>query len=111
LAWLPVLFWCGLIFYLSNLPHLRMTEAWWDMIVRKIAHLVEYAILARLIKRALTLTTAWPRKRVFTTALVGAILYAVSDEFHQNFVEGRVGSVRDIVIDSIGAWLGLVLIP
>jgi VanZ family protein len=110
-AWLPVLLWCGLIFYLSGVPYLRITQAWYDIILRKIAHLGEYAILVRLIVRALTSTTLWAWKTVFAAALVLTILYASTDEYHQTFVAGRVGCVHDILIDTAGAWLGLGIIP
>ena len=36
-------------------------------------------------------------------ALAIAVLYAVSDEFHQSFVEGRNGSPLDVGIDTVGA--------
>ena len=104
--WGPVVFWCGLIFYFSHQPHLRIVEAWWDLIVRKIAHMVEYGILARLFSRALTGSApAWTSRKVWQTAFVLTVLYAVSDEWHQSFIPGRVGSVVDVGIDSLGAAL------
>jgi VanZ family protein len=38
-----------------------------------------------------------------------AVLYAVSDEVHQTFVAGRHGSPRDVLIDAVGAALGLLV--
>lgn len=45
----------------------------------------------------------------YLTAAGLAILYACSDEFHQLFVEGRAGLVSDVIVDSVGAVLGLAL--
>ena len=45
----------------------------------------------------------------YLTAAGLTILYACSDEFHQLFVEGRAGLVSDVIVDSVGAVLGLAL--
>ena len=81
---------------------------------RKCAHLAEYALLSTLLWRALhhsirRQTAAW-RWDVAGWALLGAALYAVSDEIHQSFVPSRQGSVRDVLLDSTGAALGLLLV-
>jgi VanZ family protein len=70
----------------------------WDTILRKCAHVTEYAILAFLLRRAVT--TPW--------AAAAAFLYACSDEYHQSFVVGREGRPRDVAIDSIGIVIGLL---
>jgi VanZ family protein len=107
--WIPVLGWAALIFYFSSLPHLRITQAWWDLMVRKIAHLAVFGVLAWLIARALAGSAAWREPRLRTTALSMAILYAMSDEVHQSFVPGRYGSWIDVAIDGAGASLALAL--
>lgn len=101
--WLPVFLWAALIFYLSSMPDLRSDfPDDLDFVLRKIAHVLEYAVLAVLLARA------WPqRKYLFWEAFAVAVFYAASDEFHQLFVIGRDGSLRDVLIDSIGAFLGL----
>ncbi len=110
--WLPVLLWATLIFYLSHIPYLRMVEGPWDFLLRKIAHMVEYAILARLLARALMHSfDTWTWKKVFVVTLTLCALYAVSDEYHQHFILGRVGSPRDVAIDTAGAWLALGILP
>jgi len=109
--WAPVVVWCGLIFWLSGIPHLKITEAWWDVIARKAAHIGEYAILARLLARALAGTTFWSWKKIFAGSLVLSILYAGTDEYHQTFVPGREGCLRDVTVDGVGAWLALGLTP
>ena len=76
------------------------------VIVRKAAHFSEYALLGFLISAT---CLSFGRKYGFTTAVswVSGTLYAVSDEIHQYFVSGRSGHVRDVLIDSIGIFLGV----
>ncbi len=81
-----------------------------SFIVRKTAHATEYGILAVLAFVAAMQWFAWERRWYYMSALGLAVIYAVSDEFHQTFVSGRGGSLRDVVIDSGGAVLGLVLL-
>ena len=109
--WLPVLVWAGLIFFLSSIPYLRITQAWWDHIARKAAHMVIFGIFARLVARALTRGTFWSWRRIFAWSLVSAFLYACSDEYHQNFVPGRNASATDVAIDTFGAWIALGMKP
>lgn len=109
--WSPVVAWCGVIFYLSHIPHLRILEGPWDFILRKMAHMVEYGVLARLLVRAFVGSTFWSWKRIFIWSLAFSVLYACTDEYHQTFVPGRVGSFYDVTLDSIGAWLALGLKP
>jgi VanZ family protein len=98
-AWLPVILWCAVIFALSAVPSLRTGLGAWDLIVRKLAHVTEYAVLAALLVRA----TKQP-----PVALLLGTLYAASDEFHQTFVRGREGRPRDIVIDAVGLIIGVL---
>src|SRR5207342_754497 len=76
-AWLPVLLWAAVIFAFSSIPSLGTGLGTWDLVLRKLAHLTEYAILGALLLRALQHPTV--------AILVGA-LYATSDAFHQHFV-------------------------
>ena len=85
-----------------------------QLMLRKSGHLTEYAVLAMLLWRAVRQPApsdarvwSWP-----TTALVIflAALYAASDEFHQYFVATREASIWDVVLDTIGAGLGLGLL-
>ena len=46
---------------------------------------------------------------VFGAALLGCALFAASDEFHQTFVKSRTPSVRDVLLDTGGALLGLLI--
>src|SRR3989338_5338985 len=53
LLWLPPILWMGVIFFLSNQPGLKITEGPLDFLMRKMAHVGEYAILFLLLYRAL----------------------------------------------------------
>ena len=81
-------------------------------LIRKCAHLTEFAGLALLFWRAVrqpqrhdSRPWLWSHARI---ALLYTMLYAATDEFHQLFVKSREGKVEDVVIDSIGAVLGLL---
>ena len=83
-------------------------------VVRKGAHVTEYAILAVLLWRALRKPSReqprpWSR-RVALAAFVIAVMYSASDEFHQSFVPSRQGQFTDVLFDSAGAALGLSLV-
>jgi VanZ family protein len=98
--WLPVVLWAALIFGFSSVPDLGTGLGGWDLVLRKIAHAAEYAVLGALLARAL----ASPR-----IAALAGMLYAVSDEVHQAFVSGRHGSPIDVAIDAVGVVAGVVL--
>jgi VanZ family protein len=91
----------GVIFALSATPSLASPLApFSDFILRKLAHVAEYGILTALLWRALR-THLVTTHAVQIAALVAA-LYAVSDEWHQTFVPGREGSLRDVAVDALG---------
>jgi VanZ family protein len=98
--WLPVFVWAGMIFALSSIPNLGTELGTWDTVLRKLAHVVEFAVLGALLYRALM--------REAPAALLGS-LYAATDELHQAFVPGRVGSPVDWLIDTAGVVAGVVL--
>ena len=77
-----------------------------QLFVRKGAHVTEYMILGVLL--FLTLG-AYGLRRVFSLALLTGVLYAALDEYHQRFVPGRSGEIKDVLIDACGLLLGLVL--
>jgi VanZ family protein len=99
--WLPVVLWAGLIFTLSSIPDLGTGLGTWDLILRKLAHAGEFAILGFLLLRAVGRELP---------ALVLGIGYAVTDELHQHFVPGRQGSMLDVVVDSVGVTAGVLLL-
>lgn len=110
LLWLPVLLWCGLIFFLSSIPNLRTEFRFWDLVLRKAAHMTEYAILFLLTRRAVVGSSAAFAGYAGTLAAIFTILYAVSDEFHQSFVPTRGPTVQDVGIDAVGVFAGVILL-
>jgi VanZ family protein len=99
-AWLPVVAWAAVIFALSSIPHLGTGLGTWDTVLRKGAHLTEYAIFGLLLTRAIG--------REAPAFLLG-VAYAVTDEVHQHFVSGRHSSPIDVAIDSTGILIGVLV--
>ncbi len=126
--WLPVVAWASVIWLFSTdafrgsstgsvlTPLLEFLLPWADAgtigalhaLVRKLAHVTEYGILALLLFRAIN-TPQRSVARVAQWAWVLAAAYAASDEFHQSFVPSRTGALADVVLDSLGAALGVAL--
>ena len=101
--WSAVILWMGVIFAVSATPSIATPlEPIYDFTLKKLAHVTVYAILTVLLFRALRLHITHKGRALLMAALV-AILYAVSDEWHQTFVPGREGTLRDVGIDAIGA--------
>jgi VanZ family protein len=95
-----VFVWAAVIFAFSSIPSLSTGLGTWDTVLRKGAHIVEYAILGALLYRALG------REAL---ALAVGIAYAATDEFHQRFVHGRHSSPVDVAIDAVGLALGMLV--
>ncbi len=133
--WLPALFWMALIFtgssdsrsaahssrllapflrwlFHGTLPAARIEEI--HHLFRKAGHLTEYAVLGMLFWWALPpserLGLPSRRWRRATLALFLAAGYAATDEFHQCFVPTREANFGDVLIDTLGATLGLGLL-
>jgi hypothetical protein len=85
----------ALIFALSATPDLSSGLGWWDLVLRKLAHVTIYTALWLALLRA----SEWRRP---LAATVVALLYAASDEFHQHFVHGRHGTPVDVAVDAVG---------
>ena len=106
--WIPVFIWAAVIFYFSSVPYLR-TNLEYDFILRKIAHILEYLILALFLYRAFKGSFNMNKRRLFIYPALFSFLYAISDEIHQYFVPGRSCAIKDVLIDTIGI-LGLYII-
>ena len=78
--------------------------------IRKISHVVEYAILSILWLVALRKGNKEPSWRPILGAIGISVVYAVLDELHQAFVASRTSSVLDVGLDSTGALLGQVVL-
>lgn len=103
--WAPVAAWCALIYGFSSVPDLKSGSDY-DYPLRKLAHMGEYGILWFLTRRALDGTFLQGRSRMGpVVAFLFAVLYAMSDEWHQSQVPGRAGLWSDVLIDASGAAL------
>jgi VanZ family protein len=129
--WLPVLVWLGVIFFGSMdlmstehtsrfiVPFLRWLKpdispdalATIHFIVRKSAHVGEYAVLAVLLLRAASFMTnlKWSLAIVYVSVWAACLFVAATDEFHQTFVASRGALATDVMIDTGGAILGLLV--
>jgi VanZ family protein len=98
-TWGPVVAWMALIFAFSSVPSLGSGLSF-DYVLRKAAHMTEYAILFALLMRAVGREAP---------AFALGLAYAASDELHQHFVRGRHASPLDVAIDGVGLAIGLAV--
>jgi VanZ family protein len=103
----------GLIFFLSSRGSLGTPLRAGNLlrdILAKLAHAVEYGVLALL--TANVFQSAAPgtsRRKIALWAILFAALYGAGDEWHQSFIPGREARVTDVLIDAAGAAAGLWL--
>lgn len=138
ILWAFVLIWMLLIFWLSSQPAAessalsgnvirRVVElvrpdflslpakqqaamiAAWQHGARKAAHVLIYLVLGALCMAAL-LRQKKQRRPAFALAIVICLLYAVSDELHQFYVDGRGAQISDVGIDACGSFAGITLV-
>lgn len=102
--WLPALVLMITIFALSSRMSTELPNfGGWDYFVKKSAHGIGYGLLALSYLRALP-------NRNYKLAWFLAVLYSLTDEFHQAFVPGRRASLVDVfVFDNLGAMIALFL--
>jgi VanZ family protein len=103
MRFVPPLVLMAVIFALSAQPDLNSGLGSWDTILRKCAHMLEYGLLWFLWWRALGYGSKVP-------AVAIVLAYAATDEIHQHFVEGRVGSPVDWLIDATGVALAIAAV-
>lgn len=92
----------AVIFALSAQPDLNSGLGTIDLVGRKFVHMAEYGLLFLLWLRAF----GW---RFAGAAAAVAIGYAITDEFHQSFVSGRHGAPLDVLIDSTGVLIAVLI--
>ena len=128
------LLWMAMIFYMSNQPsHISSAQSGGviamlsdvpivgniiekmieldiaQFIIRKAAHLSAFCILAILI----FMSFYDDIKKINIVAfksMVFTFLYACTDEFHQFFIPGRSSEFRDVIIDSTGGFIGIIIV-
>ena len=99
----------GLIFFLSHQSTLPEPLGLSAQLTSIAGHFLVYAVLAALLWWALGLLELSPGRRL-ALAFLGAMLYGMSDEWHQSFVPGRDPAAFDLVIDALGALTSLALL-
>lgn len=101
----------GVIKYIyEHVPILKnIPEDTFSFIVRKTAHFSIYMLLG-ILSVSFALTYKGTKYQKGLASLCFGILYACSDEFHQLFIEGRSGEIRDVLIDSLGCLLGIFIV-
>ena len=106
LCWFPAIALMVVIFGFSSIPSQEMPSFGpWDLVVKKGSHMLGYGLLALAYWYDLRFD-----KRRWWLALLLAVLYAITDEFHQSFVPGRHPSWVDaLVFDGGGAAIALGL--
>ncbi len=110
-AWLPVIAYMSLIFYLSSLPHPDedLPKFLFEKLGDKFLHVVEYAVLAALCYRAFRRTAgSFAAGYAVLFAIVTASAYGATDEVHQAFVPFRTATWLDWVADTAGSAIGAV---
>ena len=80
-----------------------------EFIIRKCAHMFVYFVLSILTMLLMFTYETYPLRFKSFISLLVSFLYACSDELHQFFVGGRSASFKDVLIDSTGACIGILL--
>lgn len=91
-----------------TIQHIHELSEIYQLYIRKLAHFTEYLILA--------ITVAFPLYvyglRGIPLVIVAGMIcvgYAALDEYHQSFILGRSPSKKDVIIDSAGAFTGIII--
>jgi VanZ family protein len=125
----PLFIWIGVIFFLSSgqgastrtsiiirpileflFPHASFeTISFYHGIIRKLAHLTEYAVLGLLASRAFFRSRSTLLRKHFSwMAVLLVVLVASSDEFNQSFNPDRTSSPVDVLIDLTGGAIAVL---
>ena len=107
--WLAVVAWMAVIFALSSVSGLRVSQdAEVDRPIRTLAHVAAFGLLGGLVLYALC-ANARPTIARAVLAMAITTLYAAGDELHQSLVPDRSGRAQDVAIDALGALAGLTV--
>lgn len=93
---------------IAHIFNINTSDVDLHLLVRKGAHLTEYAILGILLFVALCFT----RRRLLSSTIIAFIIgavYGVLDEFHQYYIPGRSCQISDMMIDASGVLLAVLL--
>jgi VanZ family protein len=106
--WGPVAIAMAVIYIGSEQPAVRRAPAKIEFAIAKISHVLEFAALGGALSRAIAPAEYPVPGHAVALSVAVSALYAASDEFHQIYTPGRTATVRDVVLDVIGALLGAV---
>ena len=106
LAWLPVLAYMGVIWFLSSRP-ISVPLIWFPH-RDKVVHIVEYAILGALAARAIHGSMLITLRAALTWGFAWSVGWGALDELHQAFVPKRSADLLDLAADVVGASLGVM---
>ena len=98
----------GILIKIADLLRINDVDSFVEMfgiLIRKVAHFVEYFMLFILTYECFK---EYKIKKVLVVSLLFCILWAFFDEFHQLFVDGRCGQIKDVLIDSFGSFTSLL---
>lgn len=104
-VWGPFLAALAFVFWLSSMSQVPGAEYFWD----KLLHAVGYAGLGVLAMRAFHGGFVKPRLAPTIYAGIAVVLWGISDEYHQSFVPGRDSSGWDVVADTVGFGLAVIV--
>lgn len=114
LAWTMLALWMIVIFAFSNQAHSgEITEEYFhnhNVLVRKMAHMFEYCMLFVFANHALRLTFERTKNFIAASAIIFCVFYALTDEWHQMYVPGRSATINDVLVDSSGSLIGLLVV-
>ncbi|MFR3567539.1 MAG: VanZ family protein [Paraclostridium sordellii] len=77
------------------------------MLIRKSEHIFLYFMLAILIYMVFKNIN---NRKAYLYSITGCFIYACTDEIHQLFITGRSGEFKDVLVDTLGAIIGLLLV-
>lgn len=100
--WLLVVGWMSTMFAVSSLLSLHVSVAHsYDVVLRNLAHIGEYAVLTALLWWGLQRYLG-RRRRVWLVAALAAALYGLVDEWHQSWMVGHYDVFSTVGIDAFG---------
>lgn len=108
-AWLKVALYAAFMFALSSFSwRIPLVDKAEKIHLDWFTHAVEYGVFGFLLSDALAVTFARsPRSALFAAALLLSAFYGLSDEYHQRFVPHRDACLSDVLVDTVGAAIGI----
>lgn len=88
----------------------RGVDGMLEFLIRKAAHLTVFFLLLVTMFLALNENTNWRVGKKLLLSYVGTVIYAAFDEYHQSLTPGRTPYIGDVVLDSVGGFIGLLFI-